>query len=152
MTFLRCSKNKAELLSYLSNAVVKEIQDKDIVSTVNENVVTNGTGLEILSLMPCNMEEADERIFVHVKHISRKHARIMIKAVDSDVVVIAITNFHQLVPLNELWIEFGTGKLLRFIPIHQIARILVPDKYLAFSFFHAFSGCDATPLFFIFDT
>ena len=150
--FLRCSKNKASLLFYLSNAVVKEIQDKDVVSTVNENVVTNGTGLEIFSLMPCDMEEAHERIFVHVKHVSRKHACIMIKTVDKDVVVIAIANFHQLVPLNELWIEFGTGKLLRFIPIHQIARILVPDKYLTFSFFHAFSGCDATSLFFIFDT
>ena len=30
---------------------------------------------------------------------------IMIKAVDSDVVVIAITNFHQMVPLNKLWIH-----------------------------------------------
>ena len=43
------------------------------------------------------MEEADERIFVNVKHPSRKHTCIIIKAADSDVVVIAIAKFHQLV-------------------------------------------------------
>ena len=47
------------------------------------------------------MEEADERIFVHVKHGSRKHARIMIKTVESDVVLKPIGKFHKLVPLNE---------------------------------------------------
>ena len=35
----------------LLDIVVKETQDKVAVSTVNENVATNGTGLEILSLM-----------------------------------------------------------------------------------------------------
>ena len=76
MTFLRCGKNKAELFPYLS---LKETKNKVVVSTVNENVVTNGAGLEISSLMSCSMEEADERIFVHVKHTSREHTRIMIK-------------------------------------------------------------------------
>ena len=76
------------------------------------------------------MEEADERIFVHVKHGSRKHARIMIKTVESDVVLKPIDKFHKLVPLNEFWIEFGPRKSLRFIPIHQIARSLVSDKSL----------------------
>ena len=72
MMFLKCSKNKTELFPYLSNIIVKEIQDKVVVvSTVNKNVVTNGAGLQISSLMPCSMEEADERIFVHVKHASR---------------------------------------------------------------------------------
>ena len=33
--------------------------------TVNENVVTNGDVFQLLSLKPCNMEEADERIFVY---------------------------------------------------------------------------------------
>ena len=94
-----------------------KIQDKVIVSTVNENVVINGAGLETSPLMPWNMEEADERIFVYVNHAS-KELTAMNKRVDSNAVVIGITNFHQLVPLNELWIKFGAGKLLRFIPIY----------------------------------
>ena len=86
------------------------------------------------------MEEADERIFVEAKDASREHNRIMIKTIDSDVAVIAIANFHQLVPLTELWIEFGAAKSFRFI----IARGLGPDQSVAFLFFHAFSGCDTT--------
>ena len=38
-----------------------------VVSTINENVVTNEAGLEMSSLVLYNMEEAAERIFVHVK-------------------------------------------------------------------------------------
>ena len=145
MTFLRYSKNKADLFPYWSNAVLKEIQDEVVVSTVNENVVTNGAGLEISSLMQCNMEEPDERIFVHAKHASREYTCIMIKTFDSDIVIRAIANFHQLVPWNELQIEFVAGTSLRFIPIHQIARSLGLDKSRAFLFFHAFSGCDMMP-------
>ena len=47
ITFLRCSENKTGLSPYLSNVVVKEMQDKVVVSTVNENVVINGAGIEI---------------------------------------------------------------------------------------------------------
>ena len=97
MTFLRCSKDKAELFPYLSNVIVKETHDKVLVSTVDEIVVINGAGLEIQPLMSCSIEEADEMFFAHVKHPSTKHIRIMIETVDSDVVVIAITNFRQLV-------------------------------------------------------
>ena len=91
------------MFPYLSSVVVKETQDKMVVLRVNENVVTKGAGLEISSLMPCNTEEADETIFVHVKHPSREHPRLLIKTVDSDVVVIPIAYFHQLVSLNELF-------------------------------------------------
>ena len=63
-----------------------------VVSPVNENVVTNGAGLEISSLIPWNMEEADETIFVYVKHASREHTRILTQTVDSDVIVIAVAN------------------------------------------------------------
>ena len=52
-------------------------------------------------MMTYNMEEPDERIFVHVEHALGKHAQIMIKTVDGNVVVIAIANFHQLLPLND---------------------------------------------------
>ena len=101
MTLLRYSENKAELLPYLLNVIVKKIQDKVVVSTVNENRITSGACLEISSMMTYNMEEPDERIFVHVEQALGKHAQIMIKTVDGNVVVIAIANFHQLLPLND---------------------------------------------------
>ena len=132
------------MFPYLWNVAVKEIQDQVVVSAVNENVVTNGIGLEISSLMQCIIEEADQTVFVHVEHALIEYARVMIKTVDSDIVVLAIASSNQLAPLNTLWIEFGARKSLRFIPIHQIAGNLGPDKYFEFVFFQAFSGCDTT--------
>ena len=41
-------------------------------------------------LSPCDHEEADTRIFVHVKHAANEHSRIMIKTIYTDVVCIAI--------------------------------------------------------------
>ena len=132
MSFLRNNENKAGLFPYSSNATAKVMWGKVVVSIVNENVVINRDGLEISFLMPSNMKETDERISVRVKHTSREHTRIMIKTVSSNVVVIAIANCHQLVLLNELSIEFGARKLLRFIPIYQIAWSLGSNKSLAF--------------------
>ena len=113
-----------------------------MVATDDENVVSN-RDIDMSSLMPCNFEEDDERIFVHLKHASSRYSRFLIKTVDSDVVVIAISIFLK-VPLRELWIEFGAGKSLKFIPIHEVAASLGPEKSYALPFFHAFSGCDTT--------
>ena len=62
---------------------------------------------------------------------------------DSDVIVIGIAVFFKF-QIEELWIEFGAGKSLNFIPIHEVAWSLGPDKAYALPFFHAFSGCDTT--------
>ena len=141
-TFLRCSENKSELFPFLSKLLVSHVQEKLVVATDDENVVSN-RDIDMSSLMPCNFEEADERIFVHLKHASSRYSRFLTKTVDSDVVVIAISIFLK-VPLRELWIEFGAGKSLKFIPIHEVAASLGPEKSYALPFFHAFSGCDTT--------
>jgi hypothetical protein len=43
----------------------------------------------------------------------------MLRAVDTDVVVIAVATFHELA-LPELWITFGVGKNLWYVPVHNI--------------------------------
>ena len=67
--------------------------------------------------------------------------RIMIIAVGTDVVVIAISVIHKL-DISSLWIAFGVGKNFRYSPVHEIAVQLGPYKYRALLFFHAFTGCD----------
>lgn len=141
-TFLRCNENKKELFPFLSKMLVKGVTQKLVVATEDENVITNRE-FNTTSMEPCNFEEADERIFVHLKNISNDFPRVLIKTVDSDVVVIAISIFHKVV-LRELWIEFGTGKSLRFIPVHEVAINLGAEKCYALPFFNAFSGCDTT--------
>lgn len=44
---------------------------------------------------------------------------IILRTVDTDVVVLAIANFRRL-QINRLWIAFGVGKQYRYIAIHDI--------------------------------
>ena len=44
--------------------------------------------------------------------------------------------------MKELWIEFGRGKTLKYIPIHEFVNSLGKVSSRAVSFLHAFSGCD----------
>ena len=71
-------------------------------------------------LSPCNHEEADARVFVHVVHAANSgHGRAMIRTVDTDIVVPAVSNMQN---VRELWLTFGIRKLFRYIPCHSIAN------------------------------
>ena len=73
------------------------------------------------------------------------HSRILIRTVDTDVVVLAVTASQKL--SVEIWLQFGTGKSLRFIPAHDIATGLGPEKSQALPMFHALTGCDTVSAF-----
>ena len=73
-------------------------------------VVCNCPSKDTIQISPCNHEEADTRIMLHVKDAVQTGMRqIMIRTVDTDVVVIAISIVHKLNILT-LWIAFGVGK------------------------------------------
>ena len=70
----------------------------------------------------------------------------MIRTVDTDVLVLAISIVARL-ENTEIWITFGTGKHLRYIPAHEIAKELGSEKSKALPMFHAFTGCDTVSSF-----
>ena len=78
-TFLRCSENKAELFPFLSEVAITNISHKLLLATANDKVLSIQQ-INLESLMPCNIEEAEERIFVHVLHSAALNPRILIKA------------------------------------------------------------------------
>ncbi len=63
-----------------------------------------------------------------------------------DVVVLVISSAQRL-GISELWIAFGTGKHFRFLPIHELADTLGPQKCIALPFFHSLTGCDTVSFF-----
>lgn len=93
-------------------------------------------------LAPCNHEEADTRMLLHTADaVSKGFDKITIHTVDTDVVVLAVSCVPKL-EIEELWVAFGTGIHLRYIPAHAIASSLGPDKSKALPMFHAYTGCD----------
>ena len=143
-SFLRCSENKEELSIFLSQEFIKEMQgDILCIATAEENVICNQE-IDIDAIAPCNIEEADERMLLHSSHAGKTLSKQLLKTVDSDVVSIAVGLFHELVGVRVLWIEYGTGKTLKCLPIHEIANGLGAINSRAIPFFHSISGCDTT--------
>ena len=123
MKFLKDSSNKAELFHLIAEKITRNRTDhKMVLATQGENVIFTST-IEIDRFSPRN-HEADTRMFLHLKDFSATgHRKVSLKTVDTDVVVFAISLFHKL-DLEELWIEFGTGDNLEWLPIHEYAENL----------------------------
>ena len=144
-SFLRDNNNKTELFKFLSEMIVAIETNGKVFVTHGENVLTN-TNLEDTQLLPCNHEEADTRMFVHIQHAVMNGCKdIVMYSTDTDIAVLAISTFSKL-ELNKLWIGFGRNKDFRWPPIHEMVTSLkVPVS--ALPFFHAFTGCDTVSAF-----
>ncbi|KAG0700758.1 hypothetical protein GWK47_025468 [Chionoecetes opilio] len=72
--------------------------------------------------------------------------KILLRTVDTDIVVLAVAATTKL-KIQELWVAFGTDQHFRYIPAHEIAAFLGPDKSQALPMFHAYTGCDTVSSF-----
>ena len=123
-------------------------EDKQLVITKGESVLSNPPIDDIDSLSPCSHEEADSRMMLHVAHAAHhNHHKIIVRTVDTDVVVLAVHIAQNLGPEDELWLKFGTGKNLRYLAAHTIASSLGPEKTQALPMFHTLTGCDTVSSF-----
>lgn len=147
-SFLRNDQNKEELFQYLSDVAVKApITGREIYVTSGASVLSSDPNADANILSPCNHKEADTRVILHAVDAARKWAcKILIRTVDTDVVVLAIAYFFS-IQAEEVRVAFGTGKKFRYIPIHKIATGLGKRKSEALAIFHAFTGCDTTSYF-----
>lgn len=148
-SFLRDSDNKTELFEYLADKIVSMCPDKVVVVTKGDQALSNKP-INFDGLYPCNHEEADSRIFTHAVHAAKQRTKsVLIKACDTDILVIAVGVFASLrdVGLQMLWIEFGHGQSTRWFPIHDLAMNLGQEKCSGMLFFHAFTGCDVVSAF-----
>ena len=72
--------------------------------------------------------------------------KVILRTVDTDVVVLAVAATVE-IDIQELWVAFGTGRHFRYIPAHEIATALGPDKSRSLPIFHAYMGCDTVSSF-----
>ena len=112
------------------------------------SVVLLGTYLQ----MPdCSHGEADIRIIVDVLDTARNGCKkIIVRTVDTDVLVILIGQFHHIKERHsiiELSIAFSVGKDYTMYSINEICRKFERDACKVLPVFHAFTGCDTTSSF-----
>eukprot|EP00794_Sanderia_malayensis_P013365 gene13365-14740_t len=148
-SFLRHSDNKTELFSYLAQFIHESLRldGNTVIVTTGENALcwpTRDTSV----IDPCNHEEADTRIFVHLRDAQQGQGlhRVIIHTVDADVVVLGVAAVVRLNDL-QLTIAFGSGQHFRYINVNKIAVLLGEEKARALPMFHAFTGCDMVSFF-----
>ena len=148
--FLRVDTNKTELFKFLSQAIFTwfDQDDKQLVITYGEAVLSKPPLLDLALLAPCSYEEADSRMLLNVSHSANHgHHKILIKTVNTDVVVLAVSVAQGQLPEDQLWLAFGNGKSFQYLAAHEIAAGLGPEKAQALPMFHALTVCDTASSF-----
>ena len=148
--FLRVDENKRELFKFLAESTSSLQVEKQVISTYGKQVLTTLPRNDISSLAPCSHEEADTRMLLHVQDaLQQGHKKILLRTVDTDVLVLAVAFLQQVTDLEhlDLWVAFGTGNNFRYIAAHEIATKLGPEVSKALPVFHAFAGCDTVSCF-----
>ena len=99
--FLRVNENKKELYQYLAESCIQGTYvEMLIVSTYGASTLQSLDTFDNSNLSLCNHEEADSRIIVHVFDVVKKGFKlVIIFTSDTDVVVICIGKFEQLLQL-----------------------------------------------------
>ena len=110
----------------IADCVVEQCTQLAAIATKGKKVVSN-KGIRRTGLQPCNHEKADTRILPYTQDDVRSgFKKVMIAANDTDVVISLYALFD--LGRDELWIEYGSGKQQRWLPIHTYASVLL-KKY-----------------------
>ena len=146
MKFLRNPKNKEELFSYLSTEVVAATFTQQVYITSGTEVSGNGP-----QMTSCWHEEADTRMVVHILHVLESdYKAIQIRSVDTDVLVIFIGKFHQILeryPDANISVALGFGKDFKIYPLNTVCEKLGVSRSRCLPLFHALTGSDTTSAF-----
>ncbi|XP_044760188.1 uncharacterized protein LOC123317646 isoform X1 [Coccinella septempunctata] len=103
---------------------------------------------EIDQILYSSHHEADTRILFHISNLPDS-TNVVIRASDTDILVIAVGNVHKLRNKVDIWIETGlhSKNTLRYISINDIYTNLGDVLSKALPAYHAFTGSDYTASF-----
>ena len=105
-----------------------QCEERIVICTKDDKVLANRQ-ITNSNLEPCNHEEADTRLFAHVRDaVLTNMQKLMIIGNDTDIVVIALYIFCDL-KVDQLWIEYGCTRNRWCLPIHNYVNMSGEEKY-----------------------
>lgn len=158
--FLKSYKNKQSLLIFLT-----EYLSQNAAQYLKENetlIIAGGFKLpkkvislhkhhsQILRDLFCTQEEADTRIVLHAIYEAKFGKDILVKSVDTDVLILLIHFFCSNSDLNKtnLFMQLGHGSYRRFLSINKVVQSLGTTFCSCLLALHCLTGCDTTSGFF----
>ena len=159
MNLLKNDQFKTDLNAMLTDLTVLQSWTKDFCITKGDFVLERISGVvseRLICTQSVNtsLEEADNRIVLHIRDsiILRNRYRILVRTVDSDVVIILLAYHFQFQHYDDrlyLCIDFGVGTERRCINMNECFQNIGGEQYaLAMPFFHTFTGSDSTSAFY----
>ncbi|KAJ8367592.1 hypothetical protein AAFF_G00314420 [Aldrovandia affinis] len=148
--FISCQSRECDLKEFFrheNQSHPAALSDGGKLHTCQKSHLT--TILESQVTTPEAEPDADTIIIDGAAHATEAGSKvIMVKASDTDVVVIAVSVLQALqeLGLQQLWVAFGQGQHLRWVPVHDLCCTLA-EKSKGMLFFHAFTGCDVISAF-----
>lgn len=145
--FLSVAQNKLELFALINTYLFQNPRaDRELVASQGTGVVCYPIR-ETTILAPCDHDEADTRIFLHVSDaLARGYSKMLIRSKDTDILVLSVSAAQKLT-CSEIWVLVGSGNKKQYLAAHEIAASLGPAKSLALPGFHAYTGADTTAFF-----
>ena len=155
-TFMKESKNKDKLNEYLAKKLISLHEGSQLMVATWKDTVLSSFNAEPLAqsdtnIIKCQSEEADQRIIRHVLHVIESYAqykRIVIRTIDSDVLVLLISyagRLQNLDPEVEIFAYLTNGK--KYYNVVEISSSLGREVCFALAFFYCFTGCDTVSSF-----
>lgn len=155
---LKNIKFKEALITFISeywynNSIVPFLRNKKVYITNKSEcfsfqTVNDAVMKTVEQDFICNHEEADTRIIYHLNKLE-KNSNVMVKASDTDILVILLGNIHKLIDLEIYLCTIGSKpNIINFINCNQLATTLGDLLCRALPGFHAYTGCDYTASFY----
>ena len=151
-SFLKNSTNKENLNHYLALKLL-EIHNasKSFTVTKANTIKTNNDSLLLESkISHCDSEEADQKLIRHMIQCIRSGVKhVVIKTVDTDVLILAIANRYYAGHFeSKVYMILGIGKSTKHYDVNAISIKLGEEICKALPFFYSFSGSDCVSSFF----
>jgi len=96
--------------------------------------------------MFCTHEEADSRMFFHLKCIEAPK-NVILRTADTDCLIIALGIKHHYSPSLKVWLEVGVQHTQRFIDVNGLHDLLGEQLCKSLLAYHTLTGSDYTASF-----
>ena len=100
-----------------------------------------------IQILVSNHDEADTRLILHAADALHTHDFVVIRSVDTDVLVIAIHDFPAMVQhgvMKDVVMHLGTGAYKRYLSLIEITENMPTSVIRNILLMHALTGCDST--------
>ena len=155
--FIRSSANKRSLLLFITNYFLTEVpnflyeSETLIVAGGFQNPqlcfeVSKIRGPKEMEGLNSSQEEADTRLILHVLAELEADNTILVKSVDTDVLILLLHFFCEIsdMSLTNIYIQLGHDKNSHFLSINNIVENLGADMCKKLLVIHCLTGCDTT--------